>query len=136
MQNHFATYDNNGCVGSDSLIIDYSELFSIINMSDTTSVSCLGAIDGSFNFNVVGGWSPYTYDWNDPLNQQLAAAVGLAPGMYTNIITDGDGCILIDSVYVTSPNDFVEITTYSIVDNDCYGETNGSIDLVSLRGTH
>ena len=71
---YFATYtDNNGCVGSDSLTIDYSELFSLTNINDTTSVSCLGAIDGSFNFNVVGGWLPYTYDWNDPLinNQQL-----------------------------------------------------------------
>lgn len=134
---YIATYtDNNGCVGSDSLTIDYSELFSLTNTNDTTSVSCLGAIDGSFNFNVVGGWSPYTYDWNDPLNQQSATAVGLAPGMwYTNIITDGDGCILIDSVYVTTPEDIVEIATYSIVDNDCYGETNGAIDLVVSGGT-
>ena len=134
---YYATYtDNNGCVGSDSLTIDYSELFSLTNTNDTTSVSCLGAIDGSFNFNVVGGWSPYTYDWSDPLNQQSATAVGLAPGMwYTNIITDGEGCVLIDSVYVTTPEDIVEITTYSIVDNDCYGETNGAIDLVVSGGT-
>lgn len=134
---YFATYtDNNGCVGSNSLSIDYSELFSLTNTNDTTSVTCLGAIDGSFNFNVVGGWSPYTYDWSDPLNQQSATAVGLAPGMwYTNIITDGEGCVLIDSVYVTSPEEIVEITTYSIVDNDCYGETNGAIDLVVSGGT-
>ena len=76
---YYATYtDNNGCVGSDSLTIDYSELFSLTNTNDTTSVSCFGAIDGSFNFNVVGGWLPYTYYWNDPLNQQSANAVGLA----------------------------------------------------------
>ncbi len=135
--NYVATYtDNNGCVGSNSLTIDYSELFSLTNINDTTSVSCLGAIDGSFNFNVVGGWSPYTFDWNDPLNQQSATAVGLSPGVwYTNIITDSDGCVLIDSVYVTAPEDVVEITTYSIVDNDCYGETNGAIDIVVSGGT-
>ena len=100
---YYATYtDNNGCFGSDSITIDYSELFSLTNTNNTTSVSCLGAIDGSFNFNVVGGWLPYTYQWNDPLNQQSATAVGLAPDTwYTNIITDSEGCVLIDSVYVT-----------------------------------
>ncbi|MBH83756.1 MAG: hypothetical protein CMP70_03675 [Flavobacteriales bacterium] len=135
--NYFATYtDNNGCVGSNSLTIDYSELFSLTNTNDTTSVSCLGAIDGSFNFNVVGGWLPYTFDWDDPLNQQSATAVGLSPGIwYTNIITDSEGCILIDSVYVTAPEDIVEITTYSIVDNDCYDETNGAINIVVSGGT-
>ncbi|MAD50737.1 MAG: hypothetical protein CMC95_05515 [Flavobacteriales bacterium] len=134
---YYATYtDNNGCVGSDSLTIDYSELFSLTNTADTTSVTCLGSIDASFNFNAVGGWSPYTYDWNDPLNQQSATAVGLAPGMwYTNIITDGDGCILIDSVFVTTPTDLVEITTFTIEDNDCYGDNNGSIDVVVAGGT-
>ncbi|MGC6470722.1 MAG: gliding motility-associated C-terminal domain-containing protein [Flavobacteriales bacterium] len=124
-----ATYtDNNGCSNSDSVTINYSELFSISNLSDTTSVSCLGSIDGSFNFNVTGGWLPYSYTWSDPLNQQSATAVGLAPGMwYTNIITDANNCILVDSVYVTSPTSVVNVNTYSVVDNECYDDNSGSI---------
>ena len=134
---YYATYtDNNGCSGTDSVSINYSELFSINNLEDTTSVSCLGSIDGTFNFNVSGGWLPYSYTWNDPLNQQSATAVGLAPGMwYTNIITDANNCILVDSVYVTTPIDLVEIVTYSITDNDCYENTNGAITVVVDGGT-
>ena len=134
---YYASYtDNNGCVGLDSLTIDYSELFSLTNSNDTISVSCLGSIDGSYNFNPVGGWQPYSYNWNDPLNQQSATAVGLAPGIwYTNIITDSEGCVLIDSVFVDSPSDFVEIITYLTEDNDCYGESNGYIDIEVSGGT-
>ena len=112
---YYASYtDNNGCLGTDSLTIDYSELFTLTNSNDTISVSCFGSIDGSYNFNPVGGWQPYSYNWNDPLNQESATAVGLAPGIwYTNIITDGEGCVLVDSVFVDSPIDFVEIITYS-----------------------
>lgn len=132
-----ATYtDNNGCSGSGTVNIDYSELFSINNTDDTTSVSCLGDIDGSFNFNVSGGWLPYSYDWNDPLNQQFATAVGLAPGQwYTNIITDANNCVLIDSVFVTSPVDNVEISTYTVTDNDCYEDNSGAITVDVVGGT-
>ncbi len=132
-----ATYtDNNGCVGTGLISIDYSELFSINNSEDTTSVSCLDDIDGTFNFNVSGGWLPYTYDWNDPLNQQLATAVGLAPGQwYTNIITDANNCVLVDSVYVTSPIDVVEISTYSVTDNECYEDNSGAITVEVVGGT-
>ena len=66
----------------------------------------------------------------------IATAVGLAPDTwYTNIITDSEGCVPIDSVYVTTPIDLVEITTFTIVDNDCYGETNGAIDISVSGGT-
>ena len=89
--------------GQDTIIINYSDLFKVNNPDSITSVSCIGSIDGSFNFNVSGGWEPYTYIWNDPLAQQSPTAVGLAPGQwYTNIITDANNCILVDSVFVTS----------------------------------
>ena len=134
---YVATYtDNNGCVGQDTVTINYSELFQVGNASDTTTVSCLGSIDASFNFNVMGGWQPYTYVWNDPLGQQSPTAIGLAPGQwYTNIITDANNCILIDSVYVTSPIDEVEVTSYTIVDNDCFENSNGSINVEVSGGS-
>ena len=128
--------DNNGCVGFGSISINYSELLNTSNINDVTSVSCFGAIDGSFNFNVVGGWPPYSYEWNDPLNQQSATAVGLAPyNWYTNIITDSEGCIIIDSVYVDSPVDLVEITSYTTLDNNCFGESLGAINIQVSGGT-
>lgn len=40
----------------------------------------------------TGGTPPYTYLWNDPLNQTTATATSLALGPYTVTITDANGC--------------------------------------------
>ena len=54
---------------------------------------------------------------------------------YTNIITDSEGCIIIDSVYVDSPVDLVEITSYTTLDNNCFGESLGAINIQVSGGT-
>lgn len=128
--------DNNGCVASSELIIDYSELFQITNSIDTTYVSCNGSIDGTFDFEVQGGWTPYSYSWNDPLNQQQSAAYGLSPGnWYINVVTDANGCVVFDSVYVDEPTHPLNIFNVDADDVDCFGENTGTINLEVDGGT-
>jgi gliding motility-associated-like protein len=128
--------DNNGCSSSTDLIIDYSELFQITNTTDTVYVSCNGSIDGSFDFQVEGGWLPYTHSWNDPLNQQQSTAYGLAPGnWYMDVVMDGNGCVVYDSVFVDEPSQVLAIFNVDVDDADCFGENSGSINLEVEGGT-
>ena len=128
--------DNNGCSTLDSITIDDSDVLRINNFIDTISVSCVGAIDATHNFNVSGGIPPYTFSWNDPLAQISEVAFGLAPGQwYTNIITDASGCVVYDSVYVDEPENPVVIDDFSVEAVDCFGEQTGSISISITGGT-
>ena len=128
--------DNNGCSATDNITIDYSELFQITNTTDTVYVSCNGYIDGSFDFEVEGGWLPYTHSWNDPLNQQQPIAYGLAPGnWYLDVVTDANGCVVYDSVFVDEPSDVLTILNVDVDGAECFGENTGSISLDVEGGT-
>ncbi len=80
-----------GCSGSDTmdLIVVPS-----VNLSTTVnSNACAGLNDGSVTANPSGGTPGYTYAWNDPMMQTTATISNLAPGTYTVIVTDSNGCM-------------------------------------------
>jgi len=55
--------------------------------------SCGGCNDGTLSFTATGGATPYTYQWDDPLNQTTFIATGLsANGNYTLVVSDVNGC--------------------------------------------
>jgi hypothetical protein len=66
----------------------------------TTSVLNVNAFDGmdygtcnGQSFVVVsGGAAPYSYQWNDPLNQTTSTASNLCAGTYSCVVTDQNGC--------------------------------------------
>jgi gliding motility-associated-like protein len=126
--------DQNGCSEDESIIIDYSELFAITNTIETTQVSCFGTNDASFDFAPVGGWPPYTHNWNDVLNQQSSTAFGLSSSQwYIDVITDAQGCVVYDSIFVTEPSPLTfEGTTTDI---DCFGDNTGTMILTASGGT-
>lgn len=81
---------------------------------DVTNETFWGAGDGSIDLEILGT-PPYTYAWdNGDTTEDIS---GLSPGKYVVTITDGDGCVQLDSAVVgydgCSPVDvvaFVEVT--------------------------
>lgn len=127
--------DVNGCVAIDSITIDDSEVFSITG-PDTTYVNCFGIPDGTADLQPVGGWAPYTHLWSDALGQISQEATGLAAGQwYQDIIYDASGCLIVDSVFVNGPADFVSVDAISATDSDCFDQNLGSIQLEVSGGT-
>ena len=72
----------------------------IMNNADA---SCNSSCDGSATVNVTGGFTPYTYQWNDPNNQTDSTATGLCAGTYTITVIDSAGCAAVDSVTINEP---------------------------------
>jgi hypothetical protein len=90
--NPFATICS---VSSDSLIVTFAT-------SGPTIDNLVDNGNGGATATVSGGVAPYTYLWNDPNMQTTATATDLAPGDYTVIVTDANGCTTEGTVTVIS----------------------------------
>ncbi len=53
-----------------------------------------GTCDGQTFVVATGGEAPYSYQWNDPLNQTTSTASNLCAGTYSCVITDQNGCMV------------------------------------------
>jgi len=93
--------DNHGCVSSDSVIVEVSN----INISATsTDVSCFGGSDGTANALPSGGISPYSYLWGPPAGSQTTStATGLSMGTYNITVTDFIGCTALSTTNINEP---------------------------------
>lgn len=80
-----------------------------------TPVSCNGGNDGSATVTPNGGTAPYTYFWSTPPTQQVTQTVtGLAPGSYSALVTDANGCTANGNATVTQPTPLTAATTSSV----------------------
>jgi len=91
--------DASSCTAITSVILAAPSAPSL-SMS-STNLSCYGDTNGTASGLVSGGTSPYTYLWSN--GQALASLTGLTAGVYTLTITDGAGCIVIDSTSILEP---------------------------------
>lgn len=91
--------DQNACTGS-STVLTISEPNVITSTITPTIESGSGALDGMAEIEVNGGTDPYDIVWSDPNTQTGTLAVYLSNGWYTATVTDSNGCVHQDSVYI------------------------------------
>ncbi|MEZ4918466.1 MAG: choice-of-anchor V domain-containing protein [Saprospiraceae bacterium] len=92
--------DMNNCTGVQTVNVNSFNC----NISTTTSftaVRCNGGADGTATVEVLGASDPISYSWSN--GDTTATATGLAAGVYTVNILDGNGCPTQTSVTVTQP---------------------------------
>lgn len=107
---------------------------SIVQVSSSTTSSTCGSANGSIDLTVIGGTSPYSYNWTSLSGANSAHVGNLLAGSYDAIVTDANGCTQNISVPVSNiggPTASIN-STHNV---SCFGFTDGSASLTHTGGT-
>jgi len=99
---------------------------------DDNDITCFGLANGSIALTVNGGTAPFSYDWsNDATTEDIS---GLAPGTYSVLVTDANGCTATGEATISQP----PAIAYTVQDTDisCYGDANGTITVTVTSGVN
>lgn len=114
------------------LVLEPEKLF--IEIATIDSVSCFGKSDGRISTKSSGGTSPYSYLWDDAMNQKTAIASALPKGRYKVIVIDDNACKDSISIELFEPDELkAEIVKIDSV--SCYGLSDGSIYATASGGS-
>jgi hypothetical protein len=131
--------DSQGCIQSFPNLVEITENPPISATFAVTDLNCglpLPSNDGAIDATLTGGSGTYTFNWSGPDGFSAATEdiSGLSGGSYILEVTDDAGCVLtMDPQLVNEPAELIATTTQ--VDNPCFGEALGSIDLSVAGGT-
>ncbi len=125
--------------GSLCAVIDSVEIINPLELLldvDVVQPSCT-ADDGTLAAIVSGGTiaADYTYSWLDEIGTEistLASISDLAPGTYTIIVMDDNGCSIQQEIELF--RDSFDLTE-SVFDVSCIGAVDGAIDVTTNGGT-
>jgi gliding motility-associated-like protein len=122
--------DKNGCTHTDQANIQSPS--SLILNTSSTNVTCFGGNDGSAMTIVSGGTTPYAYLWSDAAMQTTFKASNLTAGKYYVTVSDGGGCIEVDSVDIISPPQLNG--TAQVTPTLCFGSKDGTAMINTFGG--
>ena len=106
----------------------------INNYIISSNATSIGGNDGSATANPSGGTPPYSYLWN-PTGQIMQTADNLLSNTYYLTISDDNGCLKEDSVFISQPpcNNFT--LGISRTNVSCNGAADGTAYLLIAYGT-
>ena len=121
--------DAHNCQTIDSAIVSQPAAITIFVAA--VQPTCFGLGDGSASVNATGGRPNYSYVWS---NSSTAISINsLSAGGYSITLTDANSCTSSASFNITNP---IPVTASATTENDsCYGNSDGSIQLIPSGGT-
>lgn len=95
-----------------------------------TPTSCYNGADGTVSAIGIGGMAPYTYFWLQE-NTSAQKVYNLSAGSHSVLITDYNGCTLMDSIAITQPTQLSTLTTST---NSSCGIADGKVNVIANGG--
>ena len=137
--------DANGCSFNPTNEINVEEVpMLIVNLEDLdTDINCLGDNNGFIRASAQGGLGNYVYTLQDattganiaPVTQDTPGAFSNLPaGNYRIQVTSGDCIANSSDVQIMEPQNPL-LATFNKTDITCFGENNGSLEIVATGGT-
>ena len=124
--------DANDCVLDEIPTFNISHPENINITFNTQIVRCFGDSTGSAIANVTGGTSPYTYQWQNPLNLTTNTVTGLKAGTYYLSVSDANNCLYpLQEAIIDTKNLQVNIDKTDVV---CFGYCNGTASAIADNG--
>jgi len=113
-----------------------------INLS-ADNVNCKGQQTGKININISGGVKPYSVTWihNNQILGTNTNYNNVEAGWYKVKVNDNSSCahnndyIVLDSVKVYEPDNYLDVAVNALQHNKCFGEKNGYINLTGTGGS-
>jgi gliding motility-associated-like protein len=108
-------------------------LFTVVNSQ--TDETCESSNDGSIDINTEGGSGSYTYNWTDLSGtNNVKDRQNLAPGTYSVIVTDSEGCSTnLDGIVVAAGQNPDAPVVSATVQPTCDNAT-GSFTVTTVNG--
>lgn len=123
--------DADGCTQMNTCCVAMPAVLQVFNINTTANSSgCL--CDGTVSANVVGGTTPYTYNWSSGCTTM--SCTGVCSGIYTVSVTDAMGCTATKTTTVTGPMPFL-IDSVNSSPASCPTCNNGSATATISGGT-
>lgn len=122
--------DDHGCTASDNITL--TEPNDSLEFTYTVEdVLCNDGTDGAIDLEITGGTVPYDYAWSN--GDTLPSITDLTSGYYEFVVTDNNGCVISDSIFVDQPDALTLNEVITVV--TCYGLSDGIIDITPTGGT-
>lgn len=134
--NYFVTVtDSERCPSTGSVEVDSPSDF-IILFADREPISCAGDSDAALTA-MPSGRGPFSYNWGGPSiigSVTDQTVTGLAAGVYTVSVTNGEGCLATRTVEISEP-DTLRAEIASRMNVSCPGMQDGSTSILATGGT-
>ena len=76
-----------------------------ILVDNVTNLDCFGGTNGTISVSILGGSPPYEIIWSN--GDQTEDIFGLVAGPYEIFVTDANGCMGMESIMVTQPEEAI-----------------------------
>ena len=119
-------YDGRQCPDTVTFEIGQPEALQV--QLSKTDQNYAGTNNGTVNAQVTGGTPPYQYEWNT--GSQEPGLVNVAPGTYSLLVVDNNGCEQESAITVEGVNCSNWEVRYNTANVLCAGEASGSISIL------